>query len=428
MLNNKGFSTAIALILTALILIVMAGLLPAASSMLKMTKIDQDGEIAQAAAEAGAKRVLSELYEDIDDDLTIHDYSEPQRISSNTHSPIYNATYTTIHHSSGANQYTITSTGIYNATQRVVNVDFQAQTKETTYSWNSFMYDEYFFAFAEGKIDLFTGLWGGNIYSNTSVDLLNCIAWDGYIYACPKNNVKTTGWPLYWISMDPLTHGFFTSNDYVNADAKIYNLPDKFIENCRDLTPEWKKYPKDNNVKVVESSTPDTNDTFYLLWNKTLQQGERYYLKGNLVLDRYESKEPIYLTMKVNHPGTVVFFVDGNLTIQNWACIGDYVEQNPNKQILLIVRKDIIVNNNAGLNYVTLISLEGSITFKSNDVNFFGAMQAKKEIIAEPVLLKAGSILKYKRSAIKPFRDIVTTINSPPDKSTPSTFKILKWH
>ena len=178
MLNNKGFSTAIALIITAIILALMAGLLPAATNMLHMTKIDQNGEIAQAVAEAGAKRVIAEFYEDLDDSLTIIDYVTPQRVTTDPHSPVYTATYTTTHtHASGANNYTIISTGRYNNTERTVRVDVQAKTKETPNSWNSFMYDEYFFAFAEGKIDLFAGLWGGNIYSNTSIDLFNSISY-----------------------------------------------------------------------------------------------------------------------------------------------------------------------------------------------------------------------------------------------------------
>ena len=161
--------------------------------------------------------------------------------------------------------------------------------------------------------------------------------------------------------------------------------------------------------------------------DKVYPPGERLYIDGNLIIDGDISHEFLYLTLKLSRPGQLEIFVDGDLTIQNSACIGDYIEQNPNKQILLIVQGNVLVNNNAGLDYVTLISF-GNITFKSSDVNFLGAMQAKGNIIAEPVFLKVGSILKYKRSAIKPFRDIVTIINSPPGKATPAEFKILKWH
>lgn len=411
MLNDKGFSTAIALIITAIILTVMAGLLPAATNMLHMTKIDQNGEIAQAVAEAGAKRVIAEFYEDLDDSLIIIDYVTPQRVTTDPHSPAYTATYTTTHtHASGTNNYTIISTGRYNNTERTVRVDVQAKTKETPNSWNSFMYDEYFFAFAEGKIDLFAGLWGGNIYSNTSIDLFNSISYSSTIYACPKKNVKHNGFV-----------GSFATNNYINNDAGIYSLPDRYIENARKLAPEW---AKDSNVSV---STANGKKTYKLLRDKAYPPGERLYIDGNLLIDGDISREFLYLTLKLSRPGQLEIFVDGDLTIQNSACIGDYIEQNPNKQILLIVRGNVLVNNNAGLDYVTLISF-GNITFKSSDVNFFGAMQAKGNIIAEPVFLKVGSILKYKRSAIKPFRDIVTIINSPPGKVTPAEFKILKWH
>ncbi len=420
MLNNKGFSTAIALIITAIILAVIAGLLPAATNMLHMTKIDQNGEIAQAVAEAGAKRVLAEFYEDINDDLTIHDYNIPQRVTTDSDSPIYTATYTTTHtHASGTNNYTIISTGRYNNSERTVRVDVQAKTKETADSWNSFMYDKFFFAFAEGKIDLFAGLWGGNIYSKSHIDLLNCIAWEAMpIYACPENNVRTI---LGLRSLDPQSNLLIKTYNYVNNDAGIYNLPDRYIENARKLAPEW---AKDSNVSV---STANGKKTYKLLRDKVYPPGERLYIDGNLIIDGDISREFLYLTLKLSRPGQLEIFVDGDLTIQNSACIGDYIEQNPNKQILLIVRGNVFVNKNAGLDYVTLISF-GNITFKSSDVNFFGAMQAKGNIIAEPVLGKVGSILKYKRSAIKPFRDIVTIINSPPGNVTPAEFKILRWH
>ena len=469
MLNNKGFSTAIALILTALILTVMAGLLPAASNMLKLTKIDQYGEIAQTAAEAGAKKAISKVYnQNQSDQIIASTYtSSGNIITYNTQDTVTRASYLVSYHTDG-NTIKITSTGTCtpsnnpkHPTQRTVSVDLHFNGNNNIY--NTGFYDYHMVAFSPKKIYAHdvaihrsSSSYSPGFHSKIAIDgnLQNSIALDPWSdsffgfgdticgYLPNKNNLNTNHYGIFpfkfpwidFISTEDTTYPLIQKN----RNVKIYQ--DSLFElkkYCTDYTEILKEdtksysYEYKNKKCIIKQKMRDV--TFFPGW---------YYINASLVIDGggnlLNPKKFAGLYKKT----TAVFFIDGNLTVTNSARIGYH--DSDEQRLLLIVNGDVEISQNSGINHALVICTG---KFKMyNTSNLCGAVQAaggindqdvddgtigidiqQKADFFNPIEGLSYCNIVYDRNVVRDYRDIVAAINSPNyDKA--STFYISNWH
>lgn len=465
MINNKGFSTAIALIITAIILTVLAGLLPAASSMLKMTKINQYGEIAQAAAEAGAKKAISYIYELNQADETIpNTYTASGNIINyNAQNTNEHGSYSVTYHTDG-NIIRITSVGTCtsannNITRRTVSVDLHFNNGSSSI-YNTGFYDYYIVAFSPKKIYAHnvavhrsSSYYSPGFHSKTAINgrLQNSIAildqWSDSVfglgdtvcgYVPNKSNLETNKYALIFPWIDfiatesptyPLIHK--------DRNVKIYTRPFWELKKyCADYTEILKKdtdsysFEYKNGKCILKQKA--RNRTFFPGW---------YYIDASLVIDGggnlLNPKKFAGLYRKTN----AVFFIDGDLIVTNSARIGYH--DSGDQRILLLVNGNVEISQNAGINHAMIICTG---KFKMyNTSNFCGAIQAAGNIDTQDTADNTTGIsidqesgflnpeglsycnLVYDRNVVRDYRDIIAAINSP-DYNKASTFYISNWH
>ena len=439
-LNERGFTTTYALILMTVLLVLGAGLLPSANSMLKMTMEDRNSEIAQAAAESGMKRVISELYNS-ENNSNLPNWKNECVMRGNN-----NVTASIDNIYDNGTLYQITVSGTYKNVTKKVYTEIEHSHKS-----NSKLVDftDYkILAFSPNKINSGAFTDGGKIFSNlnngVNLNFLNLnlddlsiknfiekilnLPSDTYI---TKNGIYDTTLPF------PLS--FLTSPHYCYTPEKlgmptpvvmnkIEKVDPEFYNNYRNLTSE---YMSDERYGY---SYKNGKNVFTPKVNIGLRSGV-WELDGDLILKGRDNMplSPIPFEIRILtliEPGQCILHIKGDLEVTNAARIGffldnDFAISNDQlKYMLIIVDGNVNIRTQAGVNFATIICY-GKIDV-GNMVNIFGSIQGKEGINISQNFLDVTPVnLFYKETGVKPFRDILQKINTKDTHVT--TFKIRKW-
>lgn len=150
----------------------------------------------------------------------------------------------------------------------------------------------------------------------------------------------------------------------------------------------------------------------------------RYVLNGNLTLENRSLD--LVRSLALSRLGCLTLHIKGILEVCKSARLVFFLENTlPNalddfldreyqnmKYMFLIVDGDVTIKEESGANNVVILSKE-KITIENN-VNFSGSMQAKKGIFISPSGFGMPVNLRYKEECVKPNRDLIAYINSPP--------------
>lgn len=417
--TQRGFTSVYALIIMAILLIFIAGLLPSANAMLKMTIIEQDAEIAQAAAESGAKVLISELY-NAEKNSTLPNWvgeANAKAIKANNNSTLYYLEQTI---KDTGSLYQCTIVGKSNKTTRKVYLEIEHARK--TNSDVVDLTDSRILAFSPNEIKSGAVTKDGNLfsYSNTGIriNLVNVDLNTDYITPNGKYQYGRLI-PITGYGSTPLNYDI-TTKVVMN---KLEKVDPNFFKGYKNLTPEFKKnsqygYSSDKTTGK-DIFTPKTNILLYTDPGVYELDGT-LVLTGNILDVRY---------LKVVDPGGVILHIKGDLWVYDYARIGFFLQNatksESQKAILLIVDGDVHLEYQSGVNFATIISY-GKIEI-SNNVNVFGSMQAVNGIEVSQDFGDVTPVnLFYKGSGVRPFRDILQQINTPDFSKDTITFKVTK--
>lgn len=433
-LNERGFTTTYALILMTVLIILGAGLLPAANNMLKMTIIDRNAEIAQAAAESGAKRAISELYTSINAETACKEWlkkSQPLFISqTDTPAPTYY-----VEKEIKNNQVVFTSTGQYNTTRKKIRVTVSYSDHKNY----TFIYNQRLFAYAINQIQLDETprvSYGSNFLSKKSISHHYGAEMLGFsfgkkilLYAPSKEDIKIDWFSLGFTGIidnsGEFQHLAYT-NDILPKDSGVF-FAEHLFQNMDNLSEHT------NLLKI--------GNTYFSSLYQGIDPG-RYQVIGNLSITAG--------ALTLNQPGNATIYIHGDLNITGGrigfcadklsADFGGNITPQY-KNFLIIVDGNVNVDTVAGINFATVICHKNIKI--SNNVNIIGCLIAGHtsqrndgtiDIVKDSSSVPYGNItvdgvtyvnLFYEPTSVLPFLDTISEIVTPPNKQV--QFKVEKW-
>lgn len=381
--NSRGGATLVAILVMLTVGIIVAGVLPAASGMLRTAKNSSELQEAQLAAEAGAKRMIEALYNNRTDWEWLARKQEVVVGGRANYMVIVDPPLSAGEQPQKGIHYRLTSTGTANGVQKTLQLDvttplasIDEAVDQTSFRFASFSGGSTSIQWAtlHGSWRDRYGQWHpGGAMTNGALQVHETVNLDGSsLYATDTRNIND-------------------GTIFNEFDGWIHQSPPYELRKIEQIDGrDWQTVGGKGNYRwdLLETFVPGA-----------------YEVDGNLTVSRLTK-------LCLNQPGDAVLHVKGNLTVDDAAEIGTLLL--PDRNILLLVDGNVSVHDGAALNHVAVVA-QGNIEMRKAAI--WGTMQARGATTVN------GAILHYDRDVARAFVKQAEQINH----KDGLTFRVGKW-